>query len=701
MGKTGTKERYGVFKPIKVDHNLKEFIAWDGEGEHAKNTKGKYLLFGASTGDDIGAPSDRGLRASECFQLMIEIAQENPDAIHVAFAFNYDVSMIVESLPLPVKEKIAKGQTVWWKQYRIENLTRKWFKLYDKNKKISITIYDIFTFFGCSALQAWKEYLPDESDLDIVIAGKGSRSIFTHSDMPFLREYMHRELQLYVKLIDKLRMLLLVLDVKPRGWYGPGAAASAFLSQHKIKDHMSRDLPDEVIQAAQYAYFGGRFEQYRAGIYYGTVFKSDIRSAYPHALRTLPSLTHGEWIHNIVGTNRREYILEDIREFSLYKVSYRGYGDKDTLGFHNVISPFPFRDFRGLINYPREVDGWYWGVEVKAAIKHAQPGEVVIDEAWEFVETEDHVRPFAFIEPIFAQRAQWKRDGNPVQLAAKLCLNSIYGKLAQRIGWNQEKGEPPTWHQLEYSGYATAYCRAMVYDAMATNPESIIAVETDGIFSTEPLDLPEDNKQLGDWEVETYDGIAYVQSGVYVLCELGCLWRGRKMRGFSRGDFSVSDVLAKSELLIDIDATTHRFAALKAYWNDNRHTTWIDNTHTLVWGGGGKRAHDSGLCRTCISSDDAIRDGLHDCYITSAGGHSEKHTLPWREDNRDRMIHDVNTLLLSDPGMWAHTAHEVGADTRRKSVVFRMRNAVQSRKQRKITNAKAKATRGSEPIDVA
>lgn len=684
---TKSKPRYGSFKPIKVDTRLKEFIAWDGEGEHAKNVKGKYLLFGASTGDDIGAPSDRGLRASECFQLMIEVAQENPDAIHMAFAFNYDVSMIVESLPAPVKEKIAQGKTVWWKNYRIENLSRKWFKLYDKSTKTSITIYDVFTFFGCSALQAWREYLPDEPDLDIVIKGKKSRSIFTHDDMSFLREYMHRELQLYVKLIDKLRMLLLTLDVKPRGWYGPGAAASAFLSQHNIKDHMSRDLPDDVIQAAQYAYFGGRFEQYRAGIYYGKVYKSDIRSAYPHALRTVPSLTHGEWIHS------SSPVPGNLREFSLYKVCYRGGGNPDTLEFHNRISPFPYRDFRGLINYPREVDGWYWGVEVIAALKHAQPGEVTIDESWTFVETEERVRPFAFIEPLFVQRNIWKREGNPVQLAAKLCLNSIYGKLAQRIGWDQEKRTPPTWHQLEYSGYATAYCRAMVYDAMATDPDSIIAVETDGIFSTRPLPLPEDKERLGDWEVETYDGIAYVQSGVYVLCERGYLWRGRKMRGFSRGDFSVHDVLAKADTLTDIDATTHRFAALKAYWNDDRHTQWIDNTHTLVWGGGGKRAHDARLCRTCCNTSGQIRDGLHDCYITSAGGLSEKHTLPWREDNRDRILKELNGLLLSDPGMWAREAIHTEDLGWRQSLLRNMRSAVQSRKDRKTSNAKAKAAR--------
>lgn len=635
---TGTHSRYGRKKLVRTFTKNKPFIAWDGEGEHLKDTKGKYLLFGASTGDDISSPA---LRASECFALMIKVAQENPGCIHMAFAFNYDVSMIVESLPLRVKEKIAQGVPVWWKNYRIENLSRKWFKLHDKTTGTSITIYDVFTFFACSALQAWKEYLPEEEDLAVVIQGKGSRSSFTYDDLPFLREYMHKELHLYVKLVEKLRFLLQQLDVKPRGWYGPGAVASAFLTQRGIKDHMNRGLPDEVIQASQHAYFGGRFEQFRAGLYNGTVWKSDIRSAYPHALRHVPSLSSGTWVHRTDLST----LADNIIPFSLYRVQYIGAGNPDTLEFHQQISPLPYRDFRGLIHYPREVSGWYWGIELLSALKHSSQGEITILEAWEYRDNGE--RPFAFIEPLFRQRNKWKKERNPVQLAVKLCLNSLYGKLAQRVGWKEETGDPPTWHQLEWAGFATAYCRSMVYDAMAYNPDSIIAVETDGIFSTEPLDLPDDNSLLGDWEVETYDGIAYVQSGVYVLCELGHLWRGRKMRGFSRGDFAVFDVLSSADSLSAISASTHRFAALKAYWNDKRHTQWIDNTHSIVWGGGGKRAHNDGLCRRCLKLDTANRDGMHDCYITSGGGQSEKHILPWRTDNRQLLIDQANVYITA------------------------------------------------------
>lgn len=638
----GKRTRSDLERRKNRARELKPFIAWDGEGEHPKNAQGKYLLFGCSTGLDIATPDEsRGLRASECFALMIDVAKHNPNAIHMAFAFNYDVTMMIASLPEKVRERVATGKAVWWKHYRIENLTRKWFKLYDKRQRISITIYDIFTFFGCSALQAWSEYLPDDEDLALVKQGKAGRDSFTYRDLSFLRSYMHRELILYRKLIDRLRDLLLQLDIQPRGWYGPGAVASAFLNLKGIKGHRTRELPEAVIQASQHAYFGGRFEAFRTGRYNGRVYKNDIRSAYPHALRQLPSLTQGHWVH-------REFpdgSYRGVRDFSLYRVSYRGNGNRRTLEYHQVISPFPYRDFRGLIHFPRRVEGWYWGVEVSAALRHAQPGEIQILEAWEFIQDEHSERPFAFITDLYAQRAQWKAEGNPAQLACKLVMNSLYGKLAQRIGWNEETNEPPTWHQLEYAGYATACCRSMVYDVMASNPEAIIAVETDGIFSTQPLDLPQDHKQLGDWEVEEYEGIAYVQSGVYCLRDQAGNWSGQKMRGFSKGDFDVSDVLASARSLSPITAHTHRFAALRQYWGDSKLTTWIDNTHTLVWGGGGKREHDSELCRTCRQDPGALRDGLHDCYIGSGGGFSEKHVLPWRTDNREILIAEVNDAL--------------------------------------------------------
>ena len=631
---------------------LRPFIAWDGEGEHKKNSKGKYLLFGCSTGQDIATPDpDRGLRASECFKFMIDVAKHNPKAIHVAFAFNYDVTMLIASLPVQVQEKVAKGIPVWWKTYRIENLTRKWFKLYDKRSGTSITIYDVFTFFGCSALQAWREYLPGDTDLALVEEGKASRDSFTYHDLPFLRQYMHKELTLYQRLVDRLRDLLLQLDIQPRGWYGPGAVASAFLNLKGIKQHRTRDLPEGVIQASQHAYFGGRFECFRTGKYDGPVYKNDIRSAYPHALRKLPSLTQGKWVHRgmeaFCGSRNGSVDRTRLREFSLYRVSYTGNGDRSTLEHHQTISPFPYRDFRGLIHFPRRVDGWYWGVEVLAALKHGSPGELVIHEGWEFDEDPGCERPFAFITELYSQRAKWKSEGNPVQLACKLVMNSLYGKLAQRIGWNEEKNEPPTWHQLEYAGFATAYCRAMVYDVMAVDPDGIIAVETDGIFSSKPLVLPPDNELLGDWEVERYAGIAYVQSGVYALRDTNGHWTGQKMRGFSKGDFDVSDVLTSSRNLDPITAHTHRFAALKAYWGDDRLTTWLDNSHTLVWGGGGKREHSPDLCRTCLQLPTRNPDGMHDCYIGSGGGFSEKHVLPWRTDNRDLFIRKVNAEIDS------------------------------------------------------
>jgi hypothetical protein len=56
----------------------------------------------------------------------------------------------------------------------------------------------------------------------------------------------------------------------------------------------------------------------------------------------------------------------------------------------------------------------------------------------------------------------------------------------------------------------------MVLDAMldAQKQGGLIAVETDAVFSTVPLDLPI-GEGLGEWECTTFDEMIYLQSGMY------------------------------------------------------------------------------------------------------------------------------------------------------------------------------------------
>jgi hypothetical protein len=109
---TPAKRRYearSIHRNGKRVMQDREFIAWDGEGwtehraDHVLTESGKcvggcvhhYFLFGASSGDSVRAES---LSTVECLNVMLTCASQNPSAIHVGYAFTYDVNMILKDV---------------------------------------------------------------------------------------------------------------------------------------------------------------------------------------------------------------------------------------------------------------------------------------------------------------------------------------------------------------------------------------------------------------------------------------------------------------------------------------------------------------------------------------------------------------------------------------------------------------------------
>ena len=68
---------------------------------------------------------------------------------------------------------------------------------------------------------------------------------------------------------------------------------------------------------------------------------------------------------------------------------------------------------------------------------------------------------------------------------------------------------------------------------MMQYPDDVIGVETDGIYTTHKLDLPL-GKGLGEWGVEEYTSMTYVQSGMY-FCTTADGKNITKYRGLDKG----------------------------------------------------------------------------------------------------------------------------------------------------------------------
>jgi hypothetical protein len=623
----------------------REFIVWDGEGcdfdDHDKaTTPHHYVLFGARVNGRDRFVSGKDLSFEECADLLLAVARDNPYAFHVAYAFNYDVNMIVRHLPIYKLKKLHEEGHCYVGNYHIAWRPSKQFTItrygdkHSTNKKDyeSVTVYDVFTFFATSMLKAAGSILGSDSIPAIVIEGKKRRGTFKYGELfSVVFPYWSAENQVMIDMMTKFRDLLLEADMPLTKWYGPGALASMNLRKYNVKKYMG-ESPKGIISASQYAYAGGRFELFKVGRYVGDIWSVDINSAYPAAIAKLPCLAHGFWNY-VIGTP------DKIWKFGVYHVrlSYGGM-------FEKTPSPIFMRDIHHNIFYPWQVEGWVWSPEAYNLLKF-YPDQVDWIEGYEWVQECKH-RPFYWVPEMYERRKEWKASGNGAQLALKLTLNSLYGKMAQRVGWNQEKLLPPSFHQLEWAGWVTSFARSKLYRAMLKiGYAHLISVETDGIFSTIKPPGINSSEELGEWKVEHFTEIVYLQSGFYWVRNDDGTY-STKVRGFDPGSIDYEHVRewlrsvdTTEQAWPTISGTTSRFVGLGAALMSRvpriRHCRWETGKERILKPGHeGKRFHFRNLCGACqrgLSPDDSLHDLVIGLPTTNQ---SIAHSLPWRgEDN--------------------------------------------------------------------
>lgn len=684
----------------------REFIAWDMEGiTYVPDTPQSPVLFGASTGDTVRSTN---LSTREMLSCILRVERDNPSAYHVGYGFTYDVNQILCDLPGTALRILKDTNNVTWNGYRIQYMPRKWFRVSigKGSDKVVAQIWDIFTFFGTSFVNACRKMLGCHkehtrfvpcgnsvcAELDPIEADKEKRGSFEFDQLDSLViPYWRSELKYLTRLAEALRENLYNAGYRITRWYGPGAATSYVLRERDISQYMASPeyvasriagqsdsnggdelggtvhgdplrgstntpkllefhgplpknlpattggdlsigrrgtqrprgrshpgiVPDVVNDAAQYAYAGGRFELFKCGRYLGKVWQYDINSAYPWAIAQLPSLARGEWI--------RVNEFDPYREFAVYRV-------RCSLPYRtNIPYPFYFRDKRHCIYYPPVVDGWYWSPEVRHMA--GLPGFDII-EGFVFQPTSD-AKPFAWVNDAYDQRLLWKEQGNPSEYSIKILLNSLYGKMAQRVGYDKEQLLPPKWHQLEWAGWVTSKARATLYDAMLRAGNALLAVETDAVFSTQPISL-DTGTGLGQWGVDEFDEIIYIQSG-FRFYRSGDKWHS-KYRGLDPNSISLDSVretLTNADFRspLYIHGTTTRFVQMASGLQRglDRWRVWEENQpRSVLIGSDGKRVHVPELCAECERGNSAW-DSLHTLSpAVPRDATQTPHGIPWK-----------------------------------------------------------------------
>lgn len=638
----------------------RRMIAWDGEGMNLSgdDKPQHYVMFGCSAEPD-NVLVNWNLKAMDILEYIVAVGERYPNAVHIGYGFRYDANMIFKGLPNKYLREIkATGETnfrlgdVRWRLHWIPGksfrVTKRWSEGVKNTGKrsgdgyVSVKIDDMVTFFARPFLVACESILSDvltDYDRKVIEHGKGERGNNLWADLMDVKEYWTAEIRLMEAMAVRFRSVMFEAGIMLKDWYGPGAIASYLINSRKLRTHLQNEPPiKEVHEASKIAYAGGRFELYKVGRVQGPVYGYDINSAYPAALSKAPSLGlgHGEWVH---VTNPSE-----VEEFGVYRITYNHRGKASPVEF--AAMPLFHRDPRGNISFPQFANGWYWSPEadVVQEIGRRFPGSATIHEGW--VWRNDGTKPFEFLEEMFHERIRLGKN-NAVSMPYKLGPNSMYGKLAQRVGWDKKKFLPPKSHCLPLAGWITSSCRASLYKMMLQIPmHKLIAVETDGIYTTQSPDkLHADfGDSLGQWGTDHYDEMLYLQNGVYHRRN-DDVWMPPKARGLDIA--SVSQPVVEKYLREckpgEFDALRvqmrARFVGLNAAFVKGRGVDvkahlgkWEIGHRDMEPGGKGKRIHLSAACTECNAGLSAW-DAPHRLAIRSRslGEMSTPHNLPWED----------------------------------------------------------------------
>jgi hypothetical protein len=529
---------YKKWSSIEKVAEARPFTGCDGEG-CGTDALGRQLYMLFRMGDRELYTGSR-LTSDE---LLDFICDHPAGEILTGFFFSYDVTMILRDLPVSQQKRLFEPRVkrkgfspfVWYKSFNIDYLPKQYFRVQrvivtrlpdgterrETVKGSTRTIYEVFGFFQKTFLKSCKEFgIGSADDRKVVEENKAARAQF-ETITPEIRDYCAIECKHLSELMEKLRQYCSAAGIMPQTWNGAGKLATSLHKTHgtPTREHLDTFIPQGVFDYASAAYYGGRFEITRTGYIRGKVYEYDINSAYPDAMRALPCLLHGRWVF-------REQIDDDenlfVAQASFSRVPVSGRMD---------LSGLPVRTKEGHLFWPLRGAGIYWSCEISSAKKLG--ARVRLGSGWSY-DRQCDCHSFDWVERLYDYRKSIGSQGPGYPI--KLGLNSLYGKLAQRIG--NGKYANPIWASL-----ITAQTRSKLNDVVSRAKNgSVVMLATDAVYSLEPLDI-EMGERLGEFGAETFDDFFIVQPGLYWSPDK----RKRKSRGLSGGFFEAPGLTERFE----------------------------------------------------------------------------------------------------------------------------------------------------------
>lgn len=563
-------------------NELKPFTGVDGEGGNIPEdgalfgTVHEYLLLRA--GADVletGAP----LGWVECLGFLADLPV---DRTYVSYYFDYDVTMMLRRAPkgslVKLLDRNAFASTTRIGDYDVSYTPHKEFKVRRRGREHYVTINDVGPFFQCSFVKALTDWnIGTAEQRQRITADKARRADFgAMTDKE--REYNREEMVLLVQLMEEFADACYTAGYIPARWQGPGWLATDVMRAHDVP--RSKDLPitkNKLLMAlANEAYYGGRFEITCVGPVGGLVYEYDINSAYPHAMASiLPCLRHGSWV----------------RQAGRPVAGRLGFGQVSFDHQEGVnLCNLPIRTKEGGLTFPKRASGVYWSVELDSA---ERAGTQIVSTGTWYVYRPGKLcecKPFSFVRELYAERKRLGKNGRGRIL--KLALNSLYGKMAQSVGM-------PAYSNPIYASLITANTRAMIIDAYAGDPGSVVAIATDAVYTRSPLAL-DCGEGLGQWErIVLETGMFNIMPGMYFTGGTATATRGVPQPALQGAypDFEAAFEALKAGEPRPVTIPGRQFITIRQALSWNRLKDagkWLDSPKNISYDWSSKRAQESG-----------------------------------------------------------------------------------------------------------
>lgn len=409
---------------------------------------------------------------------------------------------------------------------------------YDENgnlcSRYTIKIWDTFSLTAMSFIKTIAPLFDVMSEdekahfqplFDLVIEGKAERGKWSESfTYEKRKQYNHAELELMHYWLRHIIDACQRVGIAPKSLAGPAPFARSILYKYGAARHVQpldyTSVDYQTSQAVTWtkaAYFGGRIETQLQGVV-EKWSELDLSSAYPSIIKDLPCMAHGYWKFI---TPDREHIIDN----AIYYIKF-------SAPAHSTWGPFPVRTKTGGIAFPLRGEGYYYGVEIKAALPYVK---IAFFKGLQWISTCTSEHPFSeMVTEMFELRNKMQAahdDG--AALVIKLSINSLYGLFAQTAGAALITDENdtiieyklPKFYNLFGAGFVTASVRAQLYRTAMLSPDNVIGFATDALHLLG--DIPDSikkkvvitkptHKKLGTWTFEKHGRTAFIAPGIRV-----------------------------------------------------------------------------------------------------------------------------------------------------------------------------------------